>query len=495
MKKKGSLTIFFAMIMVLTETLLFALGEYIRIYELKSLAQEYTDAAAESAFSEYNTYLWSNYKILAIDLGYGSQTKGTAVMQQRILDYVSEDANPESGLSFNRLVADNATVDNYSLLTDNSGNPIIAQGVTAAKTNLADNALALLTGQLESGADLEEIDIGSMVEDGKNTLNQAKADNAERRRKAIEEGDPANPVSSIPEPEEVEDNPLDAYARMKESMDRGLIYVVLGEQPTSGYEHGEGNLPSDRQLSRGSAPEETAGGLVDKALYVKYLLENMSYYGSEVEHDGFCYELEYIVNGKTSDQANLAATIEKLLLVREAANYAAILKEGRLRSMASGLAATLTSFCPAAYGPVELAIIGAWAYMESILDIRLLLAGGKVALIKDYDQWTVDVWHMSDFANSDAKAKNCESGMSYQQFLIGLMGIMPMDTLGIRTADILEDALNTQENYSQICLDNMLCAGDISINYSARQLFLNMFSIGNIGVEGYSLTRTKNMEY
>ena len=495
MKKKGSMTVFLAMILVLTETLLFALGEYIRIYELKSLAQEYTDAAVESAFSEYNTYLWANYQILAIDLGYGSNTTGTAVMQQRVIDFVSEDANPESGLSFNRLTAEFATVDNYSLLTDNGGNAIVSQGVTAAKTNLADNILDLITDQLEGEEDIESVDIESIVEEGTSTLNQAKEENAAAREKAIEERDPNHPVSDIPVPEEVEDNPLDVYARVKESMDKGAIYLVLGDTPTSAYEIEAGTLPSSRSLQVGNKDAATGQSLVDRALYTKYLLENMSYYGSDLEHDGFSYELEYLANGQSSDQANLASTIEKLMLVREAANYGAILKDTRLRNMASTLATTLTSFCPAAYGPVELAIIGAWAYMESILDIRLLLAGGKVAVIKNYDQWTVDVWNMTDFVNKDAMANNCENGLTYRQLLTGMLVLIPMDTLGIRTADILEDALNTQENYGQVRLDNMLSSAEISVSYSASPLFLNLFSINQTGIDGYSLTRTKNMEY
>ena len=86
-RAKGSLSVFFALIMVAVMTLLFTMSECIRIYELHELAQEYTDMAVESAFSEYNPYLWSNYKILAIDLGYGTDSTGPGIMEQKTLDF------------------------------------------------------------------------------------------------------------------------------------------------------------------------------------------------------------------------------------------------------------------------------------------------------------------------------------------------------------------------------------------------------------------------
>lgn len=43
---------------------------------------------------------------------------------------------------------------------------------------------------------------------------------------------------------------------------------------------------------------------------------------------------------------------------------------------------------PAVVRLVQTGVIAAWAYVESILDIRALLAGDKIALIKTETQWT-----------------------------------------------------------------------------------------------------------
>ena len=68
-------------------TLLFTMSECIRFVSIDSMAQEYTDMAVESAFSEYNPYLWTNYKILAIDLGYGTDNLGPGILETKTADY------------------------------------------------------------------------------------------------------------------------------------------------------------------------------------------------------------------------------------------------------------------------------------------------------------------------------------------------------------------------------------------------------------------------
>ena len=81
-------------------TLLFAMTECIRVYEMHAIGQEFTDMAVESAFSEYNPYLWANYRILGLDLGYGSDTIGPSILEQKILDYSKCNSNVETGKNY-----------------------------------------------------------------------------------------------------------------------------------------------------------------------------------------------------------------------------------------------------------------------------------------------------------------------------------------------------------------------------------------------------------
>ena len=71
------------------------------------------------------------------------------------------------------------------------------------------------------------------------------------------------------------------------------------------------------------------------------------------------------------------------------------------------IAAALAGFTgnPAIIKTVQIAVVGAWAYIESIQDIRALLMGGKIALVKSKEQWTTDLAHLLQSFQSQTRAK------------------------------------------------------------------------------------------
>ncbi len=484
-----------AMILVATETLLFTLGEYLRIMEMKTVATEYTNLAMESAFSEYNAYLWANYQILGIDLAYGSDTYGTAAFEERLLGRADYNANPDEGVRIGRVTTAGMTVDNYSFLTDSGGNPIVQQAVNAAGSSLVENGLDFITGMLENSSSVESVDIDSMVSSGKNSLDEAKRENAEKKKRADEDHDPKTSSRDYPDPTTVDDNPLDAFDKMKGMVDSGILTTVLGNNEVSQYKKTR-DLPSERSLNEGNG-SKTDVGTLDKTLYIKYLLENMSYYGNDLSHDGFQYEAEYLITGGATDEGNLATVVEKILVAREAANYAAILKEASLLSQVDAMAAFLAGWTanPAIVEAVKYALIGAWAYMESILDLRLILSGGQVALIKNASQWTSNLSNLSAFADTSVKAKDCGSGIGYKECLVTMLALNSTATLGLRQADVMEDALSTQVDYGSVRLDNMLSQSDVTINYEAKSLFLALFNTGHKLDGNYVISTQASLSY
>ena len=62
----------------------------------------------------------------------------------------------------------------------------------------------------------------------------------------------------------------------------------------------------------------------------------------------------------------------------------------------------------AAVAALEQGILASWAFVESILDIRALMAGRKISWIKDSVHWTTDVVSISTVLSGDACALNCE---------------------------------------------------------------------------------------
>lgn len=495
---KGSLSVFFALIMTAVMGLVFAMSECIRLYELHDFAQEYTDMAVESAFSEFNPYLWENYKILAIDLGYGTENVGPGIMEQKTLDYCKCNSSVGSGHNYARLSAEGCLVNNYALLTDDKGAGIVTLGVKAAREGLVAQTIDGIDTKIDSINNIEKVSVEDKAKAGKQSLEEAKSANAAAKYAAENDDDPDTRASDIPDPGQVEDNPLDAFEILKESFSKSVLASVMEVEKVSEAEMNLEVAPSHRQLNQGNLDVNSSKSLVDKALFIDYLVTNYGYYGNPAS-DGMKYELEYLLSGKNTDPQALASVVEQILLIREAANYATIMNNPSLEAQATAVATAIAAFSgnPAIVSIVKYGIIAAWAYAEATLDLRLILSGGKVAAIKSLDQWTSDVWHLSSVTNVGFKARECKSGLGYKEYLMAFLALRSNETLSIRTLDILENALNSTEDYKNTKVDNMLWAANVQIDYSGKEMFLSLFQVASegAGVGDYYFEKHKQISY
>ena len=230
---KGSLTVFFAMILTGVMTLILVMNECIRIYELQDFAQDYTDMAIESAFSEYNPYLWTNYRILGVDLGYGSDVIGPSILEQKTLDYCRYNANVDTGKNYVRLIPDYCATSQYALMTDNKGQGVVMLGVKAAKDGMAAQIIDSVTKSSDNINGIEKVSVDELTERGSSDLKEAKEANAAAKEAAANDDDPNTNPSDYPDPGEVEDNPLDAFGVMKEAFSKGILSTVVNVEGIS----------------------------------------------------------------------------------------------------------------------------------------------------------------------------------------------------------------------------------------------------------------------
>lgn len=493
---KGSLTVFLSLIMVSVMTLIFAMSELVRLVSIDQLAQEYTDMAVESAFSEYNPYLWTNYRILAIDLGYGTENVGPEMFETKIVDYCQVNSDVEEGNNYGRLPVSSCQAFKYGLLTDKSGQPVVELGVKAAGEGLASQIIDGVQGNIDEINGVEKVEVEEQASSGNKELENAKAANAEAKRRAAEDHNPRTNPSDYPDPGSVEDDPFDAFDVLKESASTGLLSMVVATDKVSNLEIDVDNMPSARQLNVGNLEIEADTGMIDKALFIDYLMTNYSSYNNSLKHDGIQYEVEYLIAGAQSDTQNLAAVVGEILLLRETANFATIMNNTHLNLQAEAVAETLAGFTmnPAIVKAVKLGLIAAWAYAESILDLRLLLSGGKVPIVKNLDQWTSDIYHLSQIANLNTKAKDCSSGMSYDAYLMAFLALNSNETLGMRALDVMENALAQTEDYKTVKMDNMLYAAEIELSFAPEEMFLSLLDSSR-EAEGYSIAKRKFLTY
>ncbi|MBR1622878.1 MAG: hypothetical protein IJ675_03085, partial [Pseudobutyrivibrio sp.] len=247
-KLKGSLTVFISLIMVSVMTLIFAMTECIRLYEMHAISQEFTDMAVESAFSEYNPYLWANYRILGVDLGYGSDSIGPSILEQKTLDYCRYNSNVDTGKNYVRLIPDCCITSQYALMTDDKGQGVVMLGVKAAKDGLAAQIIDGVTKSSDSINGIEKVSVEELTDRGSTDLKEAKEANAAAKEAAANDDDPNTNPSDYPDPGEVEDNPLDAFKAMKESFSKGILSTVVDAETLSDAELNLSEMPSHRTL-------------------------------------------------------------------------------------------------------------------------------------------------------------------------------------------------------------------------------------------------------
>ena len=66
---------------------------------------------------------------------------------------------------------------------------------------------------------------------------------------------------------------------------------------------------------------------------------------------------------------------------------------------------------------VKYAILLAWAYAESILDVRNLLSGGSVALVKTAENWKLGIENLANIASAGNGPVKEKYGWDYTTYL------------------------------------------------------------------------------
>ena len=165
---------------------------------------------------------------------------------------------------------------------------------------------------------------------------------------------------------------------------------------------GAKGLPQYTAGSDGSAFGSAGTGqtdennLVTRVLTGEYCAMHFRHYESETETgekewpDGIQYEMEYLLGGQGSDRENLASAVRQILVLREGFNLISLLvdstKKGGSQNTGTGDHRSIRA--DAVCGDYStLFIMTIWALAESVADVRILLAGGKVPLAKSREDW------------------------------------------------------------------------------------------------------------
>lgn len=497
----ASITIMAALTVMIVMSLLFSIAELARVNALSSVATISKERAVDSAFSEYNKLLWDEYGVLYFDGGYGSSSFAISNLSDRVDEYAVEDRGMNEVLYITRALTQIAA---YKLATDNGGRDFIGQAcdrlwITAAVSSLGTVQSNMHTSQRVS---TEQSGSEDKFYSALDKMNKAEKERDEKVRaakeaakRAKEKGEDPPEIPEVEESEEVKEF-KSAARQIGTQMKGGVVGLVLGNDISISGKAMRSSAPvSTRNLNQGHGVVATTkseySGAFEDVLFSEYLKEFFSCYCNPKDTHGMTYELEYILCGKRSDKENLEATIKKLLGLRLAENVASLFLDGTLHGTAASLGAELaTALWVPALAPVfTILVMVAWAFVESILDIRTLLDGGKIPLLKNYSTWSSDLNSIAKCLDSNTKAKESSAGITYQGYLNQLIYFQSSQMKAYRAMDMMEESLMISELTPNARMDNMISKASGSVSLFAQPLFLSLVSLGKTEVGEYCFSR------
>lgn len=246
-----------------------------------------------------------------------------------------------------------------------------------------------------------------------------------------------------------------ALKKIRQVIDDGISGIVLNGMDIKRGKFRHSGLATEYMNNQNKSDAGTgfngvAGAVVDSALFNAYIFDRFPSYtdvhNSDESNDWseLAYVVEYILAGNDNDVSNLNEVILKLSALREAANFTHIIMDSGKRNESLALAATLVgaSGNAAAVKAAQYVIMGVWSYGESIVDVRRLLKGDKLNVIKDNSDWQLSLENLLkmnfDAANISGKSDNGKGGLSYEDYLGMLLLMMNRTTRNYRVMQAME---------------------------------------------------------
>lgn len=433
-RENAYLTVYLALCLTLILSLYLALIDGARRGGSAMEAACAAEMGMQNIMAEYHRELLNQFNLFALDSSYGTDMCGRKNTEAHLMGYLKKNLSIDETLGqylyrdFLGLQADDAELTEVSILTDGGGEVFRSMAIDAVKNDVGLNLLD----EIQEWMSVVEV----------NGLGETSYD--EERRKldeTLEEYDGREVQISETETICLEvENPT---AKLNAKRSLGILHLVAEDAESLsdkaidstalvGYRMEQGTISS------GNMKAQPSDSLWDRILFQEYLLRYMGYYGSGKAEGALDYQIEYLVAGKNYDTDNLKSVVNRLSALREAANVIYLLAdaEKNLEIHEAAILACGLFALPELIPIMEGVILFGWAYAESVYDVKTLMAGGKIPLIKDRSSWHYSLenalWGNADDAAGEGR------GLAYQDYLRILMMMTDLETLTARAMNMVE---------------------------------------------------------
>ncbi len=456
---KAEVTVFLSLLLMLLIAFIGVLIDSSAVNVSKSYARGESDRAIESVFAEYHQELMNEFGIFGVEATYETGNYYTGNLIERLQFYGSESVTWE--------------ITQLQLLTDQNGAAFEEQilaymnqkyGITYLES------LGININSLESQRTEGETVTNNLTESTDSIFDQVD-----------EEG---NIV-------ELEDETITNITNLQKM---GILELVLEDTSLlSNVAIDSSGLVSNRTRQSGinSYGLANSSASTSNILVSEYVLDQYDSYidllalgENSVSTGNLQYEVEYILEGKSSDRDNLEGVVNKILFMRMGVNYTCLMQSSTMRAEVSAMALSIATASGAVVlqPVIEQALILGWSYGESVMDMRSLLSGKRVALIKSELDWqlglsglmTLGTKEDAQFAGNDMSG-----GVNYEGYLKILLYLESKDNLLWRGLDMIEQRLQVEKGLTYFrvdyCVTQLECIATSSVMSDYTYEYPTMF--------------------
>lgn len=472
---KGSITVFLSLACILFLSLICAVVESARAQGARAQTANVTGMGTFSLLGEFECGLLEKYNIFSLDGAYGSGSFQISKVNDRLKNYISYNANPKKDIfslwcfdPWNLELSD-SSIEGYALLTDSKGEPFYQQAVSYMKTNAAVIAIDKL---LEYSNKVDEIEARQKEYEERQKNSDSQMDGLEKERQ--EKQEELEETGGLPVQVSIS-NPLKEIAKLRR---KSTLEIVTWDKTVSGKKIKVSGLPSRKVSRKGNMNiEKEHSGLTADVLFREYLMMYFSNYLSDESEDVLDYQIEYILGGKDTDKKNLQYVVNRLLLIREGMNYLYCVRNPQISSQTESLALALTGVfaIPALTVATKHALMLAWAYGESLIDVRVLLDNGKVPLLKDVSSWSLSLENLgriTEILNSGAGKGG--TGLTYEEYLRILLNMGNISSQRMRALDLIQSYIQRAGANSGFKAENGIVAVKTEVKWKCNPVFFSL---------------------
>lgn len=433
--ERGEVTAYLSLIFILLVTFVASVMESASIQNAKNYCRADVNRAVECVFAEYQKELLEEYDIFALEGSYETGTYEEQMLFDRLAYYGADSMK-------HRILR-------IQFLTDSGGQAFREQAAVYMEHKYGIDCVKKY---------LEETDAWETQEEETGDYKELEQENQEALEELLNENETAL---------REEDNPIDYVKGLKSSP--LLALVVPKNMQVSEKSLVLSDAVSHRELNTGYGDFSGKSGLqgaISSLLFGEYVMEHFTEASEEHKTGALDYQIEYILEGKASDKENLEAAARKLLLLRLVPNYMYLQTDSGKKAEAEAFALTLCSLLavPAVTEAVSQALLFAWAYGESVMDIRSLLAGNRVPFAKTKESWQLQLSGVLKLGTEEDQSDGAdtEGGLRYKEYLRMLLFLDKRRKLGMRTLDMIEQSLRTEKGQGYFRADQCISKVEIS---------------------------------